>query len=113
MIHTTTLKLNKEFRRAYYRGRAFTTSVVVVYAIKNHKGINRIGLTATKKVGGAVQRNRARRVMKEAYRLTEPEFPVGWDLVFVARTKTAHVTTNDVVRAMRGARAKLFGEKPS
>ena len=43
MLHTETLTLNKEFRRAYYRGRAFTTPVVVVYVLKNHKGINRIG----------------------------------------------------------------------
>lgn len=61
MLHTETLTLNKEFRRAYYRGRAFTTPVVVVYVLKNHKGINRIGLTATKKIGKAVRRNRARR----------------------------------------------------
>ena len=56
MLHTETLTLNKEFRRAYYRGRAFTTPVVVVYVLKNHKGINRIGLTATKKIGKAVRR---------------------------------------------------------
>ncbi|MGI5965920.1 MULTISPECIES: ribonuclease P protein component [Anaerotruncus] len=108
MLHTTALKLNKEFRRAYYRGRAFTTPVVVVYTLKNHKGINRIGLTASKKVGNAVQRNRARRIVKEAYRLLETEFPVGWDFVFVARAKTVYASTNDVIRAMRFALKKLF-----
>ena len=111
MLHTTSLKLNKEFRRAYYRGRAFTTPVVVVYALKNHKGINRIGLTATKKVGKAVQRNRARRVIKEAYRLLEPQFPIGWDYVFVARTKTVYATTPEVMKAMQYALRKLFAKK--
>ena len=38
MLHTETLTLNKEFRRAYYRGRAFTTPVVVVYVLKNQIG---------------------------------------------------------------------------
>ena len=97
MLHTETLTLNKEFRRAYYRGRAFTTPVVVVYVLKNHKGINRIGLTATKKIGKAVRRNRARRVLKEAYRLLEPQFPVGNDYVFVARTKTVFASTQEVM----------------
>lgn len=107
MLHTTTLTLNKEFRRAYYRGRAFTSPVVVVYAIKNHKGISRIGLTATKKIGGAVQRNRARRIIREAYRLIEDDFPKGYDYVFVARGKTVFSKTQDVVRAMRAALQKL------
>ncbi len=110
MFHTTTLTLNKEFRRAYYRGRAFTTPVVVVYAIKNHKGINRIGLTATKKIGKAVQRNRARRIIREAYRLLEVEFPVGWDFVFVARSRTVFCKTGDIMKAMRQAILRLFPE---
>ena len=107
MLHTETLTLNKEFRRAYYRGRAFTTPVVVVYALKNHKGINRIGLTATQKIGKAVRRNRARRVLKEAYRLLEPQFPIGNDYVFVARTKTVFASTQEVMRAMRSVIEKL------
>lgn len=111
MLHTTALTLNKEFRRAYYRGRSFTTPVVVVYAMKNHKNSSRIGLTATKKVGKAVQRNRARRVMKEAYRLLEQEFPRGYDYVFVARTKTTTSNTPQVMRAMQFALSKLFAVK--
>ena len=107
MLHTITLNQNKEFRRAYYRGKTFTTPVVVVYALKNHKGLNRIGLTATKKVGNAVQRNRARRVLREAYRLLEPQLPVGYDYVFVARTRTVFVKTPEVQRAMRYALGKL------
>ena len=108
MLHTSTLTLNKEFRRVYYRGKAFSTPVVVVYALKNHKGYNRIGLTATKKIGKAVQRNRARRVMREAYRLLEPKFPVGYDYVLVARSKTTQCKMDEVHRAMKFALGKLF-----
>ena len=107
MLHTTTLTLNKEFRRVYYRGCAFKTPVVVVYALKNHKGINRIGLTASKKVGKAVQRNRARRVIREAYRLLETQFPTGYDYVFVARVRTVKCSTQEVMRAMQFALGKL------
>ena len=107
MLHTVTLNQNKEFRRAYYRGKAFTTPVVVVYVLKNHKGQNRIGLTATKKIGKAVQGNRARSILREAYRLLEPQFPLGYDYVFVARAKTVYSKTPDVMRAMRYALGKI------
>ena len=49
MAKIQTLTLNKEFKRAYYRGRSFATPVLVVYALKNRSGENRLGLTATKK----------------------------------------------------------------
>lgn len=107
MLHTTPLTMNKEFRRAYYRGRAFSTPVVVVYILKNRKGANRLGLTASKKTGGAVSRNRARRIMKEAYRLLEPKLPVGYDYVLVARARTAQVKTADIMRVLENAAAKL------
>ncbi len=112
MLHTTPLTLNKEYKRAYYRGRSFATPVVVVYVVKNRLKANRLGLTASKKVGKAVRRNRARRVMKEAYRLLEGEFPMGYDLVLVARTKTPYVSTNEIIRALRAAMKKLFPQNP-
>lgn len=108
MLHTTPLTMNKEFRRAYYRGRAFSTPVVVVYILKNRKGVNRLGLTASKKTGTAVSRNRARRIMKEAYRLLEGSLPIGYDYVLVARSRTAEVKTIDVMRALEKAAAKLL-----
>lgn len=111
MLHTTPLTMNTEFRRAYYRGRAFSTSVVVVYILKNRKGANRLGLTASKKTGGAVSRNRARRIMKEAYRLLEPLLPIGYDYVLVARARTAQAKTPEIMRALENAAAKLVKGK--
>lgn len=110
MQHTTPLTMNKQYRRVYYRGRAFSSPVVVVYILKNRKGANCLGLTASKKTGGAVARNRARRIMKEAYRLLEPVLPVGYDYVLVARSRTAQVKTADVMRVLENAAAKLRGK---
>lgn len=107
MLHTIPLTLNKEFRRAYYRGRAFPSSVVVVYILKNHKGINRLGLTASKKIGKAVRRNRARRLMKEAYRLLEERLPVGYDFVMVARTRAVDATMPEIMKALKNSVEKL------
>lgn len=111
MEHTTPIKLNKEFKRAYYRGRSFATPVIVVYVLKNRLGHNRLGLTASKKVGCAVERNRARRVMREAYRLLEPTLGRGWDFVLVARTRTAHEKMQTVRSALESASKVLFKQK--
>ena len=61
-----TLTRNNEFSRAYARGKSFVHPHLVLYVNKNRKGTTRVGLTATKKIGKAVTRNRARRVMRAA-----------------------------------------------
>lgn len=111
MLHTTPLTLNKEYRRVYYRGRAFSTPIAVVYLLKNHRAVNRLGLTASKKTGCAVRRNRARRIMKEAYRLLEQQLPRGYDYVLVARARTAEIKTQEMMAVLQKAAAKLAGEK--
>ena len=58
-----TLNKNWHFNRVYSRGKSYVHPHVVLYVAKNRLGYTRIGLTATKKVGHAVQRNRARRVI--------------------------------------------------
>ena len=60
------LNKNRDFTRIYARGKSYVHPHLVLYVAKNRLGAPRIGLTATKKVGGAVQRNRARRVMRAA-----------------------------------------------
>lgn len=103
MLHRTdTLKANSDFRRLYDRGKSYVAPELVVYLMKTHRPINRIGITVSKKIGNAVLRNRARRVIREAYRLLAPEIAVfGWDVVFVARQKTARTPCPKVMDAMR------------
>lgn len=80
---------NREYARVYARGRSYVHPQMVLYVMKNRLGHTRVGLTATKKVGGAVQRNRARRVMREAAFATLPYDVGGYDFIFVARGQTA------------------------
>lgn len=96
-----TLKLNKEFRRLYGRGKNFVSPVLVTYALPNRLGVNRIGITAGKKVGGAVQRNRAKRVITAAFRQCEPHITGSFDFCFVARTRTGEAGSNSVFLAMK------------
>ena len=62
----------------------------------------RIGVTAAKKIGGAVQRNRARRIIKEAYRNLCGQVRPGWNLVFVARAATVDKTSTQIQQVMHG-----------
>jgi ribonuclease P protein component len=86
MKFSTSLKLNHVFRRLY-RTNGFAGPYLVLYARKNRTGINRVGITVSKKLGKAHIRNRIRRRLREVYRLHEDQFLPGWDIVLVGRGK--------------------------
>ena len=91
---------NSDFRRIYARGKSYVSPLVVVYALKNRTKNVRVGITTSKKVGNAVQRNRSRRVIREAFRALAPRVRPGFDLVLVARGKTPYVKSTDVRRQL-------------
>ena len=86
MKFSSALKLNHIFRRLYST-KGFANSMLVLYARPNRLGVNRVGITTGKKLGHAVVRNRARRRLREVYRLSEHLFKPGYDIVVVARHK--------------------------
>ena len=89
MKQAVTLKKNHEFQRLYRKGTSAASSTMVLYCRKNGLGRNRLGLTASVKLGSAVTRNRCRRRMREVYRLHLPQMRQGWDVILVARGRTA------------------------
>ena len=93
---------NNDFRRLYRR-KAEVAPCLVTYISTNRLGINRVGITTATKIGKAHDRNRARRVIREAYRLLMPELKsdTGLDIVFVARVRTTGCHMNEVLRSMR------------
>ncbi|MBE6877930.1 MAG: ribonuclease P protein component [Ruminococcaceae bacterium] len=82
---------NTEFNRAYRRGQSFVDKTCVLYVIKNRYGFTRIGITASKKVGNAVKRNRARRVIRESVRQLGIDMTQSVDIIIVARSRTPYV----------------------
>ena len=88
MKAAVTLKQNYEFRRLYQKGASAAGGSMVVYCRKNKLGHNRLGLTASVKLGHAVIRNRARRRLREVYRLNACHLRSGWDMILVARGRT-------------------------
>ena len=102
-----TLKLNKEFKRLYYRGKCVACRNVVVYAQKNGLGKTRLGLTCGKSVGGAVLRNRAKRLIRESFRTLSPRICGSFDIVIVARSRISGKKCDEVLRDIKYACKKL------
>lgn len=107
MKSSETLKLNKDFKRLYYKGSCAVAHSVVLYVQKNGGQCNRIGLTCGKSVGKAFRRNRAKRLMRESYRILSPEIKRGYDIVIIARTAIVGKKCSDVLRDLRFAMRKL------
>lgn len=107
MNSNETLKLNKDFKRLYYRGKCVCANSVVIYAQKNRLGRNRIGLTCGKSIGKAVQRNRAKRLMRESFRQLSGDLKTGYDIVIVARTRISGKKCRNVFNDVRYAFSKL------
>ena len=91
---------NHEFRRASAKGKNYVSPVVVAYVIKNRCHSVRVGITTSKKIGNAVERNRARRVIREAFRELSAQVKPGYDVVFVARGRTPFVKSTEVRQHM-------------
>ena len=100
MKRTVTLKENCDFRRLYGKGKSFQSPALVSYVMKNRAGICRVGITTSKKIGNAVERNRARRVIRVAYNNLENKINGNYDIVFVARSKTKYIKSTDLTKVM-------------
>ena len=105
-----TLTLNKEFRHAYYQGKSCATPYFILYLVRGRTGMRRYGITTSKKLGGAVQRNRARRLLRTAVWALAGELPPGKDLVFVARERILSAKSPEVAAALRSALQRVQRE---
>ena len=106
MEYSKSLKLNHILRRLYSTGGK-GNGHLVLYARRNRLGVNRIGVTVSKKLGKAVVRNRVRRRLREVYRLHESRFLPGWDIVVVARGRAVDASFSDLTRSYLALAKKL------
>lgn len=101
MAALSTIKENNTFRRLYRSKKCYVYPQIVVYAAKNRLGEFRYGITASKKVGNAVARSRCRRVIRAALSQYADELSqcgCGYDVVIVARKKTAYMKSTQLVK---------------
>ena len=107
MKFTTSLKKNHEFKRLYNKGKSAASQCAVVYCRRNGRQENRLGVTVSTKIGGAVQRNRIRRRLKEIYRLNEDKITPGYDVVIVARMRSRYAGYREIETSVLSLFQKL------
>ncbi|MBR2284516.1 MAG: ribonuclease P protein component [Ruminococcus sp.] len=101
MLYTGKINKNKDFLTLYKKGRYIPSEYSVIYVRPNGRPYNRLGITAGKKIGNAVKRNRAKRLIRLAFRLCETDLPVGIDMVVVARSRLTEISSDEYLRYMR------------
>jgi ribonuclease P protein component len=86
-----TLRNSQQFRRVYERGQKIHTPFFSAFFLRNDAGERRYGITVTRKIGGAVVRNRCKRRLREIVRKYElcPSYPEGFDLVLNVKQELA------------------------
>lgn len=107
MKFTKSLKENHLFRRMYAKGKSVAMPCCVVYARRNGQAGNRLGITASGKLGNAVKRNKVRRRLREIYRTNEQAFASGYDIVLVARQRSMFVRYSRLEREVLEGAKKL------
>lgn len=100
MQFSESLKKNSDFRNVYENGKSYANKYLVMYVLENNKEINRLGISASKKVGNSVVRHRFARLVRESYRLHENIFNSGLDIVVVARKSASSVRYFEIERAL-------------
>ena len=85
MLKKEVLRNRNDFKRIYQKGRSIGDRYVVLFFMKNGLDYNRTAFLASKKVGNSVQRNRARRLMRECWRKNRENLPAGYDFIIIAR----------------------------
>ena len=94
------LRRTSDVRRVYDEGRSYAHRCVVLVVRPNGLDFSRVGVTASRKVGGAVQRNRAKRLLREAARRLYPRFGGGWDVMLIARARILRLKEPQVENAL-------------
>ena len=95
MQDPTKLKKRWEFQRAYQKGSKYWNRYFVIYVYHTRFNYLRLGITASKKVGKSVQRNRVKRLIREAFRQLRPRLKTGYDIVVVGRTPACQLTCHE------------------
>lgn len=100
MKFSESLKKNSQFQFVYRNGKSYANKYLVMYVKENGLGMNRIGISVSKKVGNSVVRHRITRLVRESYRLHENVFNSGLDMVIVARKNASSSDYFEIERAL-------------
>ena len=115
----TTIKEHHLYNKTFQKGKRYSGKYLSVFVLRDYaakrlmrenpekKYYNRFGVSVTKKVGGAVQRSRVKRILRAGYRAVEPELKTGFLVVISPREGILTAKSTDVERELRRGFAKL------
>lgn len=113
------IKENHLYNKAYRKGKSYVGRLVAVYVLRDlassrlaranptHEYVNRVGLSVSKKLGGAVVRNRTKRIIRAAYDTCKPRLKRGFLIVISARGASVGKKSQDVARELEVAFTSL------
>ena len=107
------LSRSGDFDRVYREGRSHSNRYVVLYAFprsEDDAGETRLGISVGRKVGGAVDRNKIKRALREAFWELAERMPEGYDFVLVARPDIADLVGREGTRGALGAIEEVVAE---
>jgi ribonuclease P protein component len=103
------LSRSAEFERVYRQGRSTANRHLVLYTFPNATTERpRLGLSVSRKVGGAVERNRVKRLLREAFAQTEANLRAGQDVVVVARPGAGELADREGLAGVAGSLEELI-----
>jgi ribonuclease P protein component len=90
------IRKRQDYLRIYQQGTRRYSERFTIITCRNESGITRLGMTVSKKVGNAVQRNRIKRLLREFFRLNKSRLPASQDIVIIAKKGILPMSYNDV-----------------
>jgi len=103
MLKNAVLRRKSDFTLIYNKGKSVGERYVVIFLKSNDLPHNRTAFLASRKVGKSVERNRARRLMKESYRFFKFKQKKGYDIIFIARKTICGLKCAEVKKSMEAA----------